>query len=87
MYLISCRGYLATTVGVYDVNADVLATGECRHDSSQCAGCAALPADDSAQIFLVNADLEGFSPTVVLGGYLDIIRAINDSTDQVFECF
>ncbi len=81
MYLISCRSYLATAVGVYNINADVFATGECRHYSSQCAGCAALPADDPAQIFLVNADLESVSPPVVLGGYLDIIRAINDSTN------
>lgn len=78
---------LPAAVGVDDVNPDLIATGQSRNHRAQCACGASLATDYPAEIVLVNTHLEGFPAAVVLGTDLDIVRTVNNPTDQVFERF
>jgi hypothetical protein len=74
-------------VGVDDVDPDLLAICQRRHDRAQCTRGAALASDYPSEVFLVNAHLEGIPAAAVLGTDFDVLRGVDNAADKVFERF
>src|SRR5690606_38596871 len=75
----------ASPVGVDDVDADLLATGERTHDGAQRAGGPAATADHPAEVLGVDPHLQDVAVADVLGADAHVTVVVDDALDEVLQ--
>src|SRR5690606_29802080 len=75
----------ASPVGVDDVDADLLATGERTHDGAQRAGGPAATADHPAEVLGVDPHLQDVAVADVLGADAHVTIVVDDALDEVLQ--
>jgi hypothetical protein len=74
-----------TTIRINYVNTNSATTIKCSYHRAQSTGSATLTANHTAKILRVHANLKGFTAATVADPHVNLIRSVNNATDQVIE--